>query len=119
MKLYHKNLRRNDIIKELAERTGQSKKLCEAMYSALTDVIHANIVNHNKVYLDGIGSFCIREMKELVRRIPSGVMVFKERRAKPTFTFNQSFIEHVRKTPLLNKEEYENHGTSQTLDRYT
>ena len=119
MKLYHKNLRKKQIVEELANRTGMSKKLCTVLYSALVDTIHSNLVNHNKVTIDGLGSFCIKKTKEIMRRLPSGALVYKDERAKPTFTFQQSFITHIRKTPLLKEDCYENFQAKETLDRYT
>lgn len=54
----------------LAEGTGQPKIVCEALIKKLVDLLNDSAVNRERVYLHGLGTFWVRDMKPRKGRNP-------------------------------------------------
>ncbi|MBD3299786.1 MAG: DNA-binding protein [Candidatus Moranbacteria bacterium] len=56
-------LNKNDVVSEVAQKTGQSKKDTAETIEVLLNVVTDNIKNGRKVNFTGFGSFVVRKRK--------------------------------------------------------
>lgn len=64
-------MQKTELVKAIAEKTGQSQKAVGEMVNALVDIITATLKNGDKVTLTGFGTFEVREKKARTGTNPS------------------------------------------------
>ncbi|MCE7946620.1 MAG: HU family DNA-binding protein [Chloroflexi bacterium CFX4] len=64
-------MQKTELVKAIADKTGQSQKAVGEVVGALTDIITATLKSGDKVTLTGFGTFEVREKKARTGTNPS------------------------------------------------
>ncbi len=90
-------MRKEDIIREIAFKTGIERQDVDMAVNALFTVIKQNLMNGEDVYFRGFGSFIVRKRAaKKARNITRNETLMLPERHIPFFRPSDIFIEHVK-----------------------
>lgn len=90
-------MNKGELVDEIAEKTGVTKKQADTILTALTDVIIETVSSGDKVILVGFGSFEARDRKARNGRNPRTGKTLKIPATKvPAFSAGKVFKEKVK-----------------------
>ena len=89
---------KQDLVNEIAKRTGLEKKLIQETIEATMSVIKDSLIRRESVYLRGFGSFNVKHRaKKTARNITENITIQIPARDIPSFKPAKSFVEEVDK----------------------
>ena len=89
-------MNKGELVDEIAENTGVTKKQADSVLSALTDIIIETVSSGEKVILVGFGSFEARDRKARIGRNPQTGKKLKIPASRvPAFSAGKVFKEKV------------------------
>jgi len=95
-------MRKEEIVKRIADKTGIERAEVEVTVNALFAVVKQNLVRGHDVHFRGFGSFIVkRRAAKKARNITKNETLILPERFIPIFRASEAFIEHVKSNSEL------------------
>ena len=89
-------MNKQELINQLAEKTGETKKACQSILNAFTETVGDTLKKGESITLIGFGTFSILETKARTGRNPqTGLPIQIKAKKKPRFKAGSELSEKV------------------------